>query len=360
MEGAVADYLEIDFLGVETAKSGDAIAVRYSVDGVQGVHIVDGGYLDTGDQLVEHIKKYYGTTRVDNVVLTHPDQDHANGLRVVLEKCDVGCLWINRPWIYAEELIHRFENYESVDALRRKLRSIYDASATLEDLANEKGIPIRSPLQGESIGPFSVLAPSRERYLNLIVESERTPEAATESIVAEAARSIFQIAKAAAKLIASAWGHEIFPPGGTSSENEMSVVQIAVVNDLKFVLTGDTGRDGLNEAADYVTQNGVLLPGVKNFQVPHHGGRHNVDTEVLDRWLGPRLAMRPEKGTWNAICSSAKADENHPRKSVVRAMQHRGAHFSATEGRNLRVATGIEREGWTSVDPAPYPEDQEE
>lgn len=29
----MADYFEIDFLGVETAKSGDAITLRYSVNG---------------------------------------------------------------------------------------------------------------------------------------------------------------------------------------------------------------------------------------------------------------------------------------------------------------------------------------
>ena len=55
----MADYFEIDFLGVETAKSGDAITLRYSVNGTEGVHVVDGGYLDTGDQIVEHLKTYY-------------------------------------------------------------------------------------------------------------------------------------------------------------------------------------------------------------------------------------------------------------------------------------------------------------
>lgn len=52
----MADCFEIDFLGVETAKSGDAITLRYSVNGTEGVHVVEGGYLDTGDQIVEHLK----------------------------------------------------------------------------------------------------------------------------------------------------------------------------------------------------------------------------------------------------------------------------------------------------------------
>ncbi|MDR6728069.1 competence protein ComEC [Delftia lacustris] len=356
----MADYIEIDFLGVETSKSGDAIALRYSVGGFTGVHIVDGGYLETGDRLVEHIKKLYGTTNVDNVVLTHPDQDHANGLKVVLEKCNVGCLWMNRPWLYAAEIIDRFENYESVDALRRKLRSIYSASAALEDLAVEKGIPIKAPLQGALIGPFSVLSPTKDHYLDLIVESEKTPETTSEGFFSEAAQALSKAFKAAVNLVASAWGDENFPADGTSSENEMSVVQFATVNGKKFLLTGDAGRDGLNEAANYLEAKGVQLPGINYFQVPHHGGRHNVNTEILDRWLGPKLAEMPENPTWCAVCSSAKADEAHPRKVVVRAMLHRGAHFSATEGRNLCVSTGISRPGWGPVAAAVYPREQEE
>lgn len=66
----MADYFVIDFLGVETAKSGDAITLRYSVNGTEGVHVVDGGYLDTGDEIVEHLKTYYGTTVIDHVILT--------------------------------------------------------------------------------------------------------------------------------------------------------------------------------------------------------------------------------------------------------------------------------------------------
>ncbi|EPC7375480.1 competence protein ComEC [Pseudomonas aeruginosa] len=247
----MADYFEIDFLGVETAKSGDAITLRYSVNGTEGVHVVDGGYLDTGDQIVEHLKTYYGTTVIDHVILTHPDRDHANGLRKVLEQCTVKNLWINRPWIYADQLIDRFENYESVDALRRKLRSIYDASAALEDIALEKGVSIHAPLQGQSIGPFMVMAPTLGRYLDLIVDSSKTPEAVEESAMDSALSSLFRVVKAATAYIKSLWGEEYFPPAPTSRENEMSVVQSAVLNGHRIMLTGDAGREALQEVIDY-------------------------------------------------------------------------------------------------------------
>lgn len=355
----MADYFEIDFLGVETAKSGDAITLRYSVNGVTGVHVVDGGYVDTGDQIIEHLKRYYATTVIDNVILTHPDRDHANGLRKVLEQCTVRNLWINRPWIYADRLIDRFENYESVDALKRKLRSIYEATAMLEDIAVAKGIPIYAPLQGKKIGPFLVMAPTLDRYLDLIVESDKTPEAVEEKALDNAVEGLMNVLKTAASYIKSLWGDEYFPPGPTSRENEMSVVQAAILNEKSILLTGDAGREALQEVIDYAPIAGLALPGIKYFQVPHHGGRHNVSTEILDQLLGPRLGQKPSQFTWNAVCSSAKADEDHPRNSVVRAMLHRGAHFAATEGRALGFAEGITRADWVPVPQVDYPDEQE-
>ena len=356
----MANYYEIDFLSVETAKSGDAITLRYAVDGVESVHIVDGGYIDTGDQIIEHLKNYYGAVVVDHVVLTHPDRDHANGLRKVLERCTVRNLWINRPWIYAKELLPRFETYVSEEALRRKLRAIYDATAALEDLAVERNIPIRDPLQGASIGAFLVLAPSRARYLDLVVESQRTPEAVEEQVVGGIFGKITQAVKTATAYVRSLWGDEFFPPAPTSRENEMSVVQTALLNGERILLTGDAGRETLQDAIDYATkQVGIPLPGINVFQVPHHGGRHNVSTEVLDQLLGGRLSAPSERTTWCAICSAAKADEDHPRKSVIRAMLHRGGHFSSTENGTVRRANGITRQNWNPLPQVAYPEEQE-
>jgi hypothetical protein len=40
----MADFYEIDFVPVHTAKSGDAIAIRYELGGQTYVHVVDGGF----------------------------------------------------------------------------------------------------------------------------------------------------------------------------------------------------------------------------------------------------------------------------------------------------------------------------
>lgn len=362
----MSDYYEIDFLPIESAKSGDAIPLRYSLDGNVTIHVVDGGFQETGDDIVKHINKYYyAPSFIDCVIVTHPDGDHAGGLSTLLKKFNVGELWMLRPWIYAEELIGRFSSFKSIDNLQQRLREIYPYINALEEIANDKNIPIYSPFQGEHIGQFTVLAPSKSRYLDLIINSEKTPESTKEEKAAEnySLRSfIGAVAEKAITLWKAVWGEEIFSEDGTSAENEMSVVQYANLCGQRILLTGDAGRGALIEAADYALIMGIVLPGIDQFQVPHHGSRRNVSTEILDKLLGQRLQGKPIPGkeTFTAIISSAKKDEDHPRKAVVRAMIHRGANVVSTEGGALRISQNApHREGWFAATPLIYPEEQE-
>lgn len=360
------DYFEIDFLAVETSKSGDAITIRYQVDDVTYVHVTDGGFTDTGKKVVDHIARHYrNDTGIDHVVLTHSDGDHARGLKYVLENSTVGSLWMNRPWLYADELIDRFATYNSVDALRSRLKKCYPTVFELEKIAEDKGIPIYEAFQGTQIGQFHVMSPPRATYLDLIVESEKTPEGIDES-EKSTAQMVTEMIKAALataiNFVASLWGNEVFSSEETSAENEMSVVQAARICGKTILLTGDTGRRGLQAVIDYAPEVGLPLPGIDRFQVPHHGSRRNVNSDLLDQILGEKLSGQPmtSPGSFLAIVSSAKADEHHPRKSVERAMLHRGANLVATEGQDILTSCNApERAGWTSVACRPYPTDQE-
>lgn len=63
---------EVDFIHVGTGeKNGDAIAVRYGEPNAYKVIVYDGGTKASGEALVEHIEKVYGTTHVDYVVNSH-------------------------------------------------------------------------------------------------------------------------------------------------------------------------------------------------------------------------------------------------------------------------------------------------
>jgi hypothetical protein len=61
------------------------------------------------------------------------------------------------------------------------------------------------------------------------------------------------------------------------------------------------------------------------------------------------------------MISSAKEDEDHPRKAVVRALIHRWANVLTTEDGAFRISQNAKlREGWVTKKGEPYPDEQEE
>ena len=254
-------FFEIDFLEAGEKSSGDAIAVRYRDDNnVDYIHVVDGGYTDDGDKIIKHIGEYYDNADfIDHVVLTHPDGDHAAGLKKILEEFEIGALWMNRPWEHVAELLPRF-NYDYTEAgLIRRLKNDFPHTAELEGIAKNKDIEIRQVFQGNQIGEFTVLAPSFNRYIDLVVESVKTPEPAR-----AAAREgrFFERIVTFMKNVAANWGEENLKGDseGTSHENESSVVQFAELCGEKILLTGDAGVKALDEAYYYALVLGINLP----------------------------------------------------------------------------------------------------
>ena len=140
---------EIDFLPVgDGERSGDAIALRFgNLNGPrrgQTIVIVDGGTKESGENLVQHVKRFYGTDAVDLVISGHCDADHTSGLYPVVEQLKVGELWIG---------------------IRQRTRAALECAYALEKLAKRKGIPVIEPFSGAIRHPaISVLSPSEEFY----------------------------------------------------------------------------------------------------------------------------------------------------------------------------------------------------
>lgn len=350
------DYYEIDFRQVHTSKSGDAIAIRYQIGTEWFVHLVDGGYSTTAPDVETFIRATYGTDLINNVVVTHPDRDHAEGLAPILENFRVNALWMLRPWDYAAALYSYFPLYKSVEALKKRLQDEYPYIYELEQIARRRDIAIHEPFQGAYIGPFRVLAPSPARYLQLVIQSEKTPKESPVGILT----GLMQAAAQAIRFIKAGWGSEKFSAEPTSAENEMSVIQYATLCGDKILLTGDAGRDGLTEAAHYAVNNGYSVP-VDKFQVPHHGGRRNLSSDLLNFWVGPSLAQMLPAGQekFTAMISAAKEDSDHPRKAVKRALLHRGAFILTTEDSPIIVQRNSTRT-WNVVANVSYPDEQEE
>jgi hypothetical protein len=223
-----------------------------------------------------------------NVVLSHADNDHACGLIKLLEhdKFKVFNLWMNRPWDYVDEVLDKFHGAYTRDGLIKKMREMHPYLVEMEQIAARKGISVCAPLQGANIGAFKVLAPSRQRYVSLIPDLDKTPSSYTtkaatfDTILGGLLGSVIDKIKERLDLETLNTN-----PPPTSASNETSVVQMATFGDKRILLTADVGPQGLDEAAAYAeTQSLFIQPTL--VQIPHHGSRRNVTPAVLNRWLG--------------------------------------------------------------------------
>lgn len=356
---------EIDFLPVGNGdKSGDAIAIRYGTQGNYKVMVVDGGTKESGKKLVEHIEKYYKANRVDYVVNTHPDQDHASGLTEVLENLKVGELWIHRPWLYVNEIVKHVDNSETpfIRDKRTTIQSIkdrfqweyYKYAKELESIADEKGITIKEPYENCMIGEFRVLSPNKKWYLyDLIPNSDKTDEIQSTE---DSNRNFFKSSLEKLFSVGETLGIETLRNGGkTSRENESSVILYANFNNQGILLTGDAGNEALKKAYNFTNKELKIdiSNNLKFIQIPHHGSRRNVSPNVLNQIIG--AIGQKEKESIIAFVSVGKDDTKHPRRVVTNAFIRRGCKVIETKGNTIHHHRNMpEREGWTTATPTKF------
>jgi len=349
------DY-EIEMLPVGDS-NGDAICVRYGTPDAFRVHLIDGGFTDTSDAVVNHVREYYGrNTSVDHALVSHGDNDHACGLIGALKSLPTRNIWMHRPWLYAPQIVDSFHGNWTLAGLTKYIRDSHEYLVEFEAIANLRQIPIYAPFAGRRIGEgFVVLAPSEQRYISLLHALDKSPPSYKDKkgllgAVLGGARNVLDVVR-------EAWDIETLDenPPATSASNETSVVQMGVFGAKRALLTADVGPDGLREAAQYARAMGLF--GSPNFvQVPHHGSRRNVTPSVLNEWLGAPLEDRnARRGV--AFCSVGKDADIYPRKKVKNAFMRRGYPVHATRGWTKRHHSGGvwgERAGWKVSEPEAF------
>jgi beta-lactamase superfamily II metal-dependent hydrolase len=312
--------ISVDLLPVGNS-NGDAIVIKYGQGDTFYLQLVDGGYEQVGEKMIEHIEKNYGKdVIIADMVVSHADNDHAKGLIPVFKHFRVASLWMNRPWLYANEVIDQFHGNWTIDGWIEHVRGEHEYLVELEDLARARGMEPKEVFQGAQIGPFHVLAPSRERYVALVPDLDKTPppyksEGAVKSLL-EAARSVLDALKETMDIETL----DNNPPA-TSASNETSVVQLGLYDDKKILLTADVGPAGLTEAAEYAKSRGFLSP-PDMMQIPHQGSRRNVTPAILNAWLGEPNGGNQRRGA--ALVMVGRNKTEHPRKKVKNAFIRRG------------------------------------
>lgn len=314
---------EIDFLAVgEKTKTGDAIAMRFTRPdtGAQAVVVIDGGFLQSGTQLADLIRNRYGTETVDLMVCTHPDDDHIKGLFSVLDELDVVRLLIHRPKQYG---------YNDADNSKASLVEELVAKAAAKGVIIDDDSWAGTSYFG---GALVMAGPTKDFYTDqLRLQAERV----SESALVHAGRSVFEAAasviKAAGVLLTDPGETLLTDNGGTTPRNNSSIILDLQVDDTRVLFTGDAGAPALEAAADKLDELGRSAKTIDVFDIPHHGSRHNLTRDLVNRLLGFPTDLH--RGT--AIASVGKEAHDHPRPSVANALKRRGFLVTSTRGNSI-------------------------
>ena len=207
---------EVDFLPVgEGESSGDSICLRYSSDNGESwiVGVIDGGTKVTGEKVCSHVRDNYGTEIIDFIVCTHPDQDHASGLSVVLEEMTVNKVLMHCPWDYVDHF------YDSVtdgrvtkESLIQRLKEGHPYAYKVYELANEKNIPVHhafSDGEAPSIPSLHIVGPSSNYYLEQVVNFRSINEITEDSIENTGLlKGLMEAARKSVNWISESWDDE--------------------------------------------------------------------------------------------------------------------------------------------------------
>lgn len=345
---------EIDFHPVgEGEKGGDAITIQYgrlnSVHNYsQKVIVIDGGTLDSGKKIVEHIQNVYDTDTVDLIINTHPDNDHCSGLREIVNNLKVKEMWLHMPWHSSEQFLEMFRDGRITDnSLKERLRDALNIVHELESMAIDKDIDLKQPFVGLTFddGVITVLGPTEDFHKELLPQFRSTPEPANESALSKA----FSAVKDTVQLIAEAMHIETLDESGeTSPENNSSVISLFSYAGQKALFTGDAGIPALKRIIDL---NGIALDDLQILQVPHHGSKRNVSPSILNSIKAKSAYVScPKNG-----------DPKHPAKKVTNALIRRNMQPYHTKGNILcRRHKTPQRVGYSNASPIPFHNQVEE
>jgi beta-lactamase superfamily II metal-dependent hydrolase len=364
---------EIDFHPVgdpgddgKCRRSGDAISLRFgellATPRQQIVVVIDGGFRSSGEKMCEHIKQHYGTDTIDWVFCSHSHDDHIQGLFLVLETLKVKNLLIRQPWKHADGVMTLLEDDRTTQSgTKQRLKESFRAAWDLCRLAESKDIPILEPFAGTNYTPggqkqMLVLGPSEPFYHNcLAAELAEEPlggAASLKTILTGALQAAFHA-------VSEMWDQEklVEPaPDAVSPLNNSSTVVHFTFGEVKILFTADAGVQGLTMAHEYAISQGIDLRQCTRVQVPHHGSKRNVGPAILNKLLGPVLALNSSATRTGMVSCARDGEPKHPSARVTNAFLRRGLAVTPTKGQIIcYTSPGMHgTRGWTQVTPIPF------
>lgn len=300
--------LEIDMFSLGDA---DSILVTKWTGEYSRRVLIDGGNASSSDTVQKFLRDQ-GIWYIDDVVCSHPHDDHAAGLIPLLRDSGVcfGTLWVHVPQNHINLLGYRLGLYRLSQS--KRVQKAVKGLETIDELlavAKTKNVTVREPFAGANIGFMTVCGPSVEYYRELLPEF-----ADLDHLEAEDRKSTLPNLDALLELFdGGELSDSLLDDPQTTAENNSSTILATVFDGRKYLFTADAGAQALCRAvAAYDLSRCWWM------QIPHHGSRRNITAGLINHFA-PTVAY-----------VSADGSVKHPRRAVVNAFKNAGSLVYST------------------------------
>ncbi|HNX52692.1 MAG TPA: MBL fold metallo-hydrolase [Pontiellaceae bacterium] len=286
------------------------LVIRYYPGGTKDVVLIDGGNKSDAVDIAKHLTGL-GVTHVNHIVNTHSHDDHTGGL-IELIKGDTFTydnLWMPQAWNHIDwqGIKDQLGRNSAKWVLERFQRSL-TSQAELYNLSSSKGITPQEPFAGTTIGPFLVLGPTLEFYVECLSSFGDVEKVRQWNDYLERKNTSSALIEAISEILEEDSG----TLGGiTSPENESSVVLATTLGEDKILFTGDAGCDAFSS----IIYNDRFrhLQNIHWMQAPHHGSRRNLSEDLVKLFKS------------KVVFISAKGSQKHPSRKLVNCLKDNGA-----------------------------------
>ena len=324
------DRFEIRFFPVgDKTKGGDAILIQlFDFANKKHVVLIDGGYWATGKQIISYLKKC-SVEKIDYVISTHFDNDHIGGIGEVISSDCISCgtLIMND---YNQSCLKYVEDQTQIG---ETLNESLEQAKNIRAIAQQRGIDMIHPcgLTNPIWDCLYILGPSQNHMDKYVLGVYSEPVEENVRMVENLSHSKFEKYDSTKEI---QWDNK----EKTSGINETSIVVALKLGDLKFLFTGDVGKEGLNAALDKWESMGHLASEFTHIQLPHHGSRKNIDLDIIRR-----LHKDGDSKKYLISCPPQNPDLVHPSHRLINKIYEISpkSEIYCTAGKFLIVSKGM-------------------
>lgn len=336
---------EINMINVE---DGDAILLQLRKENKKALIVIDGGYSQHYTKLKKRVYELLPDfeNKIDLIVCTHYDNDHLEGISLLLDDCkkdeiEIGEIWLHKIDDSLEETIKGMEEKLKLEIEvsipeRKRLwelnhaltgfKKIDEYNSTFDNLVIENynflktllkkiltyGLEdkVKQVTRGFALSgfeEFKVISPTTkyyndflpklrdEKFLNEISNSIREKFLVEEEKTIE--EQILDTTSPCERLMKRSTG--------VTPTNMVSIVTLLKVNDLKLLFTGDSGIESYQKQSLLDTD----LKDLDWLQLPHHGSKYNTSSIMLEHF-NPRI-----------VFVSGEGIENRPSSNIIKCLE---------------------------------------